>query len=527
MARVLVTDNLSKEGVKVLEEAGLEVDVDNDLSPGKLKEIISDYDAILIRSKTKMPAEIIEKAENLKVIGRAGIGVDHIDIEAATKKGIAVMNTPGGNAVSTAEHTLAMIFSLMRNIPQAYCSMKEEKWEKKKFPGRELHGKTLGVIGLGKIGKIVAQKAKAMGIKVLGYDAFISEESVEKMGFTYTNFENIIRESDIITVHTPLNDDTRGLISEEQFKYMKDGAYVVNCARGGIIDEEDLLKALDSGKVAGAAVDVYTQEPPKDWSLPLHPKIVPTPHLAASTKEAQITVAKQVADQAVTALKDQVFINALNVPDLDKETLRKMDKYIRLAEKLGNVAAQIIDGGISSLKIRYSGEELTRENVTPLTIAVGKGLLDHIHDVPANHINAPELLKEAGIEVEESKVSESHDFAHLITVEIKTDKGKSLVGGTTFGKNDPRLVRVNEYMVDISLKGNILYILNDDKPGFIGATGTYLGKQGINIGFMSVGRKEKGTKALTLMVVDEEVSKEQLKAIQEIPQVKKVRLIKA
>lgn len=527
MARILVTDNLSKEGVEVFKKAGFEVDVNNDLTPETLLEVIPDYDAVVIRSKTKITAEVIQKGQNLKVIGRAGVGLDNVDIPEATKQGIAVMNTPGGNSNSTAEHTLSMIFSLMRNIPQAHCSMKEKKWEKKKFVGREMHGKKLGVIGLGKIGKIVAKKAKAMGVHVLAYDAFISEETVEKMGLTYSTFETIIRDSDIITVHTPLNDDTRGLISKEEFKYMKEGAYVVNCARGGIIDEKDLIEALDSGKIAGAAIDVYTKEPPEEWELAAHPKVVATPHLGASTKEAQITVAIQVAEQIECALKEQVFINAVNVPALDKETLLKMDKYIQLGEKLGYIAGQLVDEAIYKIKVRYSGEELGKEDVSPVTTAIAKGLLDHIHDIPANYINAPELLKEWGIEVVESKVSEVHDYAHLITVQLQTKKGHCLVGGTTFGKNDPRLVRIDDYLVDISLKGNILYIINEDKPGFIGAAGSYLGKEGINIGFMSVGRREKGTNALTLMVVDEEISPDQLKAIVSIPQVEKVRLIKA
>ncbi len=526
MARVLVTDNLKPEGVKIFQDAGLEVDVNNDITPEELLEVIPKYDAVAIRSKTKITADVIKKADKLKVVGRAGVGLDNVDIPEATKKGIAVMNTPGCNSVSTAEHTLSMIFSMMRNIPLACCSMKEKKWDKKKYVGRELDGKVLGVIGLGKIGKIVAQRAKAMGLHVIAYDAFISEETIEKMGLAYASFEKIIRDADIITVHTPLNDDTRGLINKDNFKYMKDGVYIVNCARGGIVDEKDLIEALDSGKVAAAAIDVFSKEPPEDWSLAVHPKVVATPHLGASTKEAQLIVSVQVAEQMVCALKEQVFINAVNVPALDKETLAKMEKFLQLGEKLGLVAGQLVDGPIYELKVRYSGEELVHENVGPVTTGIAKGLLDFIQDVPANYINTPQLLKDTGIEVEESKVSEVHDYAHLITVELKTKKGKLLVGGTNFGNNDPRLVKINDYLVDISLKGNILYIINEDKPGFVGAIGSYLGKEEVNIGFMSIGRKEKGTDALTLMVIDGEISKEQIKAIEAIPQVEKVRMIK-
>ncbi len=526
MFKVLITDNLAKEGIEVFEKNGIQTVVKNNLTEEELLEIVPDMDAVVIRSKTHITAKIIEKADKLKVIGRAGVGLDNVDIPAATKKGIAVMNTPGGNAVSTAEHTFSMIMALVRNIPQANASMKQEKWEKKKFIGRELRGKILGVIGLGRVGKNVALRAKAFGMKVYVYDAYISREATEKMGFTYAEFEDIIKEADIITVHTPLTPETKGLIGKEEFKYMKKGVYIINCARGGIIDEEALLDALDSGKVAGAALDVFTKEPPKDWTLVKHPKVIATPHLGASTKEAQIIVAIQIAEQIVKALKEGIFINAVNVPALDKETLAKLRYHVELGEKIGYFAAQIIDGGILKLKVKYSGDDLYNENVAPITIAICKGFMDYISDTPVNYINAKEILKSMNVEIVESKVSELHDYTNLITLQVSTTKGTYSVSGTVFAKKELRIVRINDYFVDIIPKGNILYIINEDKPGFIGAIGGLLGEENINIAFMTVGRQTAGTTAITIIITDNEVSDKQLKKIEEIPHVQVVKKVK-
>lgn len=525
MFKILVTDSLSTEGVKVFTDAGFQADVRNDLTPETLLEVIADYDAIVIRSKTRVTKEVLAVGKKLKVIGRAGVGLDNVDIPAATQRGVAVMNTPGGNSVSTAEHTFSMIMSLVRNIPQAVASMNQKKWEKKKFVGRELRGKVLGVIGLGRIGKTVAARAKAFGMRIYANDAFISKEATEGMGFTYATFEQIIKEADIITVHTPLTSETKGLLNTEQFKYMKDGVFVVNCARGGIIDEAALIEALDSGKVAGAALDVYPTEPPENWDAVVHPKVIATPHLGASTTEAQVIVAVQVAEQISTALKDKVFVNAVNVPALDKETLLKLENHVVLGEKLGYFTAQLIKGAVRKIKVKYSGEDLIKENISPITTAIAKGFLDYISDTPVNYINAASILKGMEVEIVETKVSEAHDYTNLISVEIVADDGSQSVCGTVFGKKDIRIVRINDYFLDLDPQGNILVIRNEDKPGFIGAIGSLLGSEGINVGFMTVGRKEAGTTALTVITTDNCIADHQMKKIKDIEHVATAKTI--
>lgn len=528
MPKVLVSDPLSEEGLKVLKDAGFKVDVKTGLSEDELARCIGEYDALLIRSGTKVTSKVIENAKNLKVIGRAGVGIDNVDVDSASKKGIIVMNTPGGNTISAAEHTMALMMALVRKIGPAYISMRNKKWDRKRFQGIELFGKTLGIIGLGRIGTEVARRALAFGMKVIGYDPFVSTEMLEKLDIESVDLDKLFSTSDIITVHTPLTKETRNLIGESAFEKMKNGVFIINCARGGIVDENALYEAIKSGKVAGAALDVFENEPPTDSPLLELDSVLTTPHLGASTKEAQENVAVDIAYQVIDVLKGGPVRNAVNAPSIDVELLKVLQPYINLGEKLGLLLAQLLPGQLEELRVRYSGE-VSEHNVTPITIGVLKGFLGHVIEEPVNFINAPIIAKDRGIKVVESKSSIVEDFADLIYVIARTngkEKGEFSVAGTLFGKKkDPRIVRINDYHVDAIPSGVILVLMNEDKPGIIGSVGTILGRNNINISDMTLGRKVVGGRAVTMLNVDSRVSEEVLKEIRQAPHVIDIKMV--
>ncbi len=522
--KVLVSDNISSKGVEILKNAGLAVDVKTGLKPDELKSIIGDYHALIVRSATKATADIIDAAKNLKVIGRAGSGLDNVDKAAASKRGIVVMNTPGGNTITTAEHTIAMIFAVARKIPQANASMAGGSWEKKKFMGTELYNKTLGIIGLGNIGGEVARRAQSLGMQVISFDPFLSEEKANEMGISKIEVSELIKRADFITVHTPLTNETKNLIRAETIKTMKDGVYIINCARGGIINEKDLYDALESGKVAGAALDVFEQEPPVNNPLIGHDKVVSTPHLGASTQEAQENVALAVAEQIVDYLLHGTIRNAVNFPSIPADQIPVLQPYIMLADKLGSFASQLFDSEISSVTIEYRGE-VAGLNISPITIAAVKGVLDPILLETVNFVNASVIAKERGIKVSESKSTDAGDYNNMITIRMKSPKRELLVSGTLFSKKDPRIVKIDDYEVEIVPEGNMLVMNNNDKPGVIGNIGTMMGKNNINIARMHFGRESAGGKAISVVNIDSSISDELLEEIRRLPNILDVKVI--
>jgi D-3-phosphoglycerate dehydrogenase len=525
--KILVTDTLAPEGLAVFENAGgFEVDVKIGLKPEELKKICANYDGWVIRSGTRITADLIEAATNLKVIGRAGVGFENIDADAATKKGIVVMNTPGGNNVTTGEHTVALMMALARHIPQAVASLKSGRWERNKFVGVELCNKTVGVIGLGNVGRIVAERAGGLRMKVLGYDPFITPENIAKMGVEPASLEEIFSKSDFITVHVPLTPDTQGLINREAFAKMKRGVRIINCARGGIVDEKDLAEAIQEGKVGGAALDVFSDEPP-GMAHPLLnlDQIIATPHLGASTDEAQLNVAVAVAEQMVDFLSKGVVRYAVNVPSVSPELLEVLRPYLTLAEKLGSLHVQMAGALPKEVQVEYRGE-VVNHNIAALTIAVLKGLLTPVMESAVNYVNAPVLARERGIQIIESKSEHASDFASSITVKAKNGKHSLEVEGAIFGKKHPRIVRVDSFYFEAVPEGYILILRNKDVPGVVGAVGSILGANGINIAGMELGRSEKGGNAISFTHVDDVVPQKALRELRALPQIVSAELVK-
>ncbi|MEW6619885.1 MAG: phosphoglycerate dehydrogenase [bacterium] len=512
--KVLVSDPLSKQGLEILEKAeSIEVDVKTGLKPEELVACIGDYDGMIVRSETKVTKEVIEASKKLQVIGRAGVGVDNIDVPSATKKGIIVMNAPGGNTVSTAEHTIGMILALSRNIPQADKSMKEGKWDRKKYMGVELCGKTLGVVGLGRIGSYVAQIGLAFNMKVLAYDPYISQEKAKRMGVELSELDELYRRSDYITLHVPKSDETKKMISKAEIDKMKDGVRIINCARGGLIDEQALYEGLKLGKVAGAALDVYETEPPVDSPLLTFDNCVLVPHLGASTIDAQINVGIEMAQQVVDALTSGVIRNAVNIQQVAPEVFQEIAPYLTLAEKIGSLHTQLTVEGIQEVEIKISGE-IAEYEVTPFKVAVLKGMLATILKEPVvNYVNAPFIAKERGINIVENKEAKEEDFVNLITVTLKTDKKTSQIAGSIFQKNDARIVAIDGFRIDAIPQGNMLVISNIDKPGVLGKISTILGKNNINIAGLQMGRKTIGGKQLIVLNVDEPIPQTVLQEI--------------
>lgn len=517
-ARVLISDKLAPEGIEILKSApGLTVDSKPGLEASELLDIIGEYDGLVIRSGTTVTPDVVDRAEKLRVIGRAGIGVDNVDVGAASKRGIVVMNTPGGNNVTTAEHAISMMLACARLIPQAHGSLKAGEWKRGSFLGTEICDKTLGVVGLGNIGSIVADRARGLRMKVVGYDPFVTEDAAARLGLELVTLEELYARADFITVHTPLTPETRGLISTEQFAQMKTGVRIVNCARGGIVDETALAAAIEDGKVAGAALDVFADEPPAaDNPLLAMDSVIATPHLGASTGEAQLNVAIAVAEQVRDFLTGGVIRNAVNVPSVSSEHADILIPYVSLAEKLGSFFSQLVGRAPHEVKIEYRGE-VAEVDCRPVGAAVLKGLLKSVMETPVNDVNAPILAQERGINVVEVRTRRSAGFTNALRVQFSTPDGTSLLEGAVFGPDVSRLVRFDDFHFEAVPEGNILILQNRDVPGVVGNVGTYLAGQSINIARLELGRVDG--EALSLIHVDSPLDSAQLAELRGLPDI--------
>jgi D-3-phosphoglycerate dehydrogenase len=509
---------MDPKAAQIFRERGVEVDEITGKTPEELKAIIGQYDGLAIRSSTKVTKEILEAATNLKVVGRAGIGVDNVDIPAASAKGVVVMNTPFGNSITTAEHAIALMFALARDLPEADKSTQAGKWEKNRFMGVEVTGKTLGLIGAGNIGSIVADRALGLRMKVIAYDPFLTPERALEMGVEKMNLDDLLLRADFITLHTPLTDQTRNILSRENLAKTKKGVRIINCARGGLIDEAALKEGLESGHIAGAALDVFVQEPAKEHPLFGTPNFISTPHLGASTTEAQVNVAIQVAEQMADFLVSGGVTNALNMPSLSAEEAPRLKPYMALAEKLGSLVGQLAHGELSQISIEVEGAA-AELNQKPITGAVLAGLM-RVHSDTVNMVNAPYLAKERGLDVREVRHDREGDYHTLVRVTVGTQAGDRSVAGTLFGNQAPRLVELFGIKVEADLAGYMLYIVNEDAPGFIGRLGTTLGEAGVNIGTFHLGRRSAGGEAVLLLSVDEKVGEELLTKVRALPGVK-------
>jgi D-3-phosphoglycerate dehydrogenase len=523
MPKVLISDSLSPRAVEIFRERGVEVDVKTGLKPDELKAIIGDYDGLAIRSATKVTKDILSAATRLKVVGRAGIGVDNVDIPAATARGVVVMNTPFGNSITTAEHAIAMMFALAREIPQANASTHGGKWEKNRFMGVELYSKVLGVIGCGNIGAIVADRALGLKMRVIAFDPFLSHERAQDIGVEKVELDDLLRRADFITLHTPLTESTRNILNAENLAKCKKGVRIINCARGGLIVEEDLKAALDSGQVAGAALDVFAVEPAKDNFLFGHDNVIATPHLGASTTEAQENVALQVAEQMADYLTTGAVINALNMPSVSAEDAPKLRPYMKLAEQLGSFAGQITESGLKSVTVEYEGH-VADLNVKPLTALVLMGLLRPLLD-SVNMVNAPVIARERDITLSETKREGASDYQTMIRVLVETDNRVRSLAGTLFGGEKPRIVGIEEVPIEAELSEHMLFIRNEDKPGFIGKLGTTLGEAGVNIATFHLGRTAPGENAIALVSVDQKIADSVLDKIRALPSVVRARAL--
>ncbi len=522
--RVLISDKMDPKAEQIFRERGCDVDVITGKTPEELGEILGQYDGLAIRSTTKLTKELIAKATNLKVVGRAGIGVDNIDIPAASAAGIVVMNTPFGNSITTAEHAIALIFALARQLPEADASTQAGKWEKNRFMGVEVTGKTLGLIGAGNIGSIVASRALGLRMQVVAFDPFLTPERAIEIGVEKADLDTLLAKADFITLHTPLTDQTRNILSAENIAKAKHGVRIINCARGGLIDEVALKAALDSGHVAGAALDVFAVEPAKESPLFGTPNFISTPHLGASTDEAQVNVAIQVAEQLSDYLVRGGVTNALNMPSLSAEEAPKLRPYMALAEELGSLIGQLAHDNLTSISIEVEGAA-AQLNIKPITGAVLCGLMRR-YSATVNMVNAPYLAKERGLDVREVRHDREGDYHTLLRVTVMTATGERSVSGTLFGNASPRLVELFGVKVEADLDGNMLYIVNEDAPGFIGRLGSTLGKANVNIGTFHLGRQEAGGVAVLLLSVDSDVGKETLEEISALPGVKRVMALK-
>lgn len=524
---VLISDPLSEEGIYPLRQAnGVNIVMETDLTPEQLGERIEGFDALLVRSQTQVTRELIEKASNLKIIGRAGVGVDNIDLEAATEHGIIVVNAPDGNTNSAAEHTMAMLMSMARKIPQAFHALRNQNWDRKSYVGVELKNKTLGVVGFGRIGQEVAARAKGQRMNVIAYDPFLTAEKADKLGVDFGSVEDVLKVADFVTVHTPLLKETKHLINKEAFEIMKDGVQIINCARGGIIDENALYDAVKSGKVAGAALDVFEQEPMVDFRLLDLPEVIATPHLGASTFEAQESVAVDVSMDVVSYFTTGTVRNSVNLPSVPKEIMKKIEPYFDLSERLGAFLTDLTGVAAEEVNIRYAGD-LANMEVGPLTRNMLKGLLKRHLGKQVNDVNAMYIANQKGIVVNEQKTTEAKGFTSLITVEVKTAKGIRKAAGTLMNGQGARIVKVDDYLVDVVPEGHLLFVRHNDRPGVIGRVGTLLGQENVNIATMQVGRSNAGGDAIMMLSIDrpaEAGSLEQLAKLEEIQGVTPINL---
>lgn len=524
MPKVLVSDKLAQEGIDILKQVA-EVDVNTGLAEDALCEIIGDYDALVVRSGTQVTAKVLEAAKKLQIVGRAGVGVDNVDVPVATERGVIVVNSPGGNTIAAAEHTVAMLLALARNIPQAYESMHSKQWNRSKFTGNEVYKKTIGVLGLGKIGQEVAKRCLSFGMKVIAYDPFITKEAAGAVGVELVDFQECIKRGDYLTLHLPKNKDTLGLIGAKEFEMMKDGVRIVNVARGGIIEDSALIAAVKSGKCAGAAIDVFEKEPP-DFSNEIFdlPTVITTPHLGASTEEAQTNVAIDVAEQIVDVFQGRSARAAVNMPALSPEVLAAVQPYLPLAQRMAALIVGIMEGRCSQVEVRLLGELADIES-GPITRAVLVGMLGPVVGEMVNFVNAPVIAKSRGIEVVESRKSDFDDYASLLKLIVTTDKGSHEISGTLFEGREMRIVQIDGFPMDFVPEGVVLITDHRDKPGVIGSVGTLLGNEGINIGGMYVGRKAIGEKAIMVLSVDTEVSDGVIEKMVEIPCIDSVKQV--
>ncbi|MDB5723727.1 MAG: phosphoglycerate dehydrogenase [Novosphingobium sp.] len=521
--KVLISDQMDPNAEAIFRDRGCDVDVITGKTPEELKAIIGQYDGLAIRSTTKVTKEILEAATNLKVIGRAGIGVDNVDIPSASAKGVVVMNTPFGNSITTAEHAIALMFALARQLPEADLSTQAGKWEKNRFMGVEVTGKTLGLIGAGNIGSIVASRALGLKMKVVAFDPFLTPERAVEMGVEKADLDTLLAKADFITLHTPLTDQTRNILSKDNIAKCKPGVRIINCARGGLVDEVALKEALDSGQVGGAALDVFATEPAKESPLFGTPNFICTPHLGASTNEAQVNVALQVAEQMADFLVTGGVTNALNMPSLSAEEAPKLKPYMALAENLGSLMGQLAHDSLDKLSIEVEGAA-AQLNIKPITGAVLAGLMRRYSD-SVNMVNAPYLAKERGMDVREVRHDREGVYHTLVRVTATTSQGERSVAGTLFGNTAPRLVEIFGVGIEADLEGHMLYIVNQDAPGFIGRIGTLLGENGINIGTFHLGRREAGGEAVLLLSVDSAVPETVLWEACNLPGVKTVKAL--
>jgi D-3-phosphoglycerate dehydrogenase len=518
--KVLISDNLHKAGVDILaQHPNIDVDFRPGLSAEELKEAIKDADGLAIRSATKVTAELIGVAPRLKVVGRAGTGLDNVDIPAASKRGIVVMNTPGGNTITTAEHAVSMMLAMARNIPQAANSMRQGLWEKKKYQGTEIFNKTLGIIGLGRIGRVVAERALGLRMRVIGFDPFITKEMASTLGVELVSLDELFARSEFITIHTPKTKETTKLLNSQAFHKMKPGVRIINCARGGIVDEAALYDAIKEGKVAAAALDVYeTEPPPSEFPLRELPNVICTPHLGASTEEAQANVSVAICEQILEYLLYGTIMNAVNAPSVSREALVQLKPYLTLAEALGGFQAQTTEGAISSVTVAYVGE-VSKLDTKPLTHSIMKGMLFPVLGDEVNYVNAPAVAEQRGITISEEKIAAVEDFTNVIRLTVRAGMEENSVTGTIFGKYEPRLVQINKFRLEAVPEGHMLFIYNTDRPGVIGAIGSTIGSHGINIARMTVGQEKERGQNIILLTTDTPVTPECLQAVRELPHV--------
>ena len=526
MKRVLVTDGLQAVGVDALAKQGLEVDVVETLPEPALVARIGEYEGLIVRSATKVTRVVLVAGAKLEVVGRAGAGVDTIDVDAATERGVVVMNTPGGNTTAVAEHTLALLLALARRVPAADAALKAGRWEKSRLQGIELFGKVLGVLGLGRIGSEVARRALGFRMHVIAYDPYLTREAAERQGVEAVELDDLLARADLITIHVPLTGDTRHLLGEDAFARVKPGVRIINCARGGIVDERALADAIRSGRVAGAALDVFEQEPPP----PDHPllgleQVIVTPHLGAATDEAQTAVALAIAEQVADALLHGVVVNAVNLPSIDAETSREQAPWLGLAEKMGRFLAQRTEGRMREARLTYSGEIATRSTAT-LTLAFVRGLLGTILSERVTDVNALPVAKSRGLKVTETSTTEAEDYASLVAAELVTDRGTSSVAGTVFFKREARFVRIDGFPIEALPQGWMLVFANLDVPGVIGRIGTLCGRHGINIAGMQLGRERRGGRAVSILNLDDPMSPAEIDEIRAMPDIVFAKLVK-
>ena len=524
---VLITDPIDPVGHDILRDHDVEIDELLDYDEATLREHLTQAHGWIVRSGTTVTPDLIDAADHLQVIGRAGVGVDNIDLDAATRRGILVCNAPDGNTISTAEHACAMLQSMARTIPQANHSLRGGHWDKKKFAGAELHDKTLGIVGIGKVGRAVAERMQGYGMDLLGFDPLVSDEVANRLGVTLVSLDELLERSDFITIHAPLNDETRGMIGAEELAACRDEVRIVNCARGGIVDERALLDALNDGEVAAAAVDVYSEEPPESdflHELIAHPNVVATPHIAATTGAAQAKVAKQITEQVVSALNGDPVDTPVNGMALKMAGQKEVQPYMRLADRLGQIVYQLAEQNVKSLTVRCRGD-VPRRYAEVLSVAALRGVLNQWADEPVNFINAPVLAEDIGLRFRESRESEGGSYTTLIEVVAETADAEHVVAGTLLNGDDLRLVRVNEYDLETRPEGEMLFYKNIDRPGMLARVGSLLAEADVNIGALALGRKGRGEMALTAVNVDDAIPEDVLEAIAGLDGVEGVRAV--